>query len=151
VSYPDLPEPFDPEPDEWLAVLREELATMDGERIVLCHSLSCLLWLLHARDGAANLADRVLMVAPPCRWDIPQVARFRPDGVTADDLRRAAAVTRMLCAEPDPYCPAGAATTYGHSLELDFELIPGGGHLNTDAGFGPWPEVEEWALRGQAA
>jgi serine hydrolase len=148
ISYPDLPEPFDPRPDEWLAVLRDELAAMEGERIVLCHSLACLMWLLHAREGATDAAERVLLVAPPCRWDIPQVARFDPGPVTADDVRRAAAVTRMLCAEADPYCPAGAVETYGRPLELDYEVIPGGGHLNPDAGFGPWPEVEAWALRG---
>jgi predicted alpha/beta hydrolase family esterase len=148
VSYPDLPEPFDPQPDEWLAALRDELAAMEGERIVLCHSLSCLMWLLHAREGATDAAERVLLVAPPCRWDIPQVARFQPDGVAADEVRRAAGVTRMLCADADPYCAAGAVETYGRPLELDYEVIPGGGHLNADAGFGPWPEVEAWALQG---
>jgi predicted alpha/beta hydrolase family esterase len=23
--------------------------------------------------------------------------------------------------------------------------MPGGGHLNVDAGFGPWPAMEAWA------
>jgi predicted alpha/beta hydrolase family esterase len=146
VSYPDLPDPFDPHPEPWMAVLRDELAAMDGERVVLCHSLACLLWLLHARSGAASAAERVLLVAPPCAWDIEPVARFRPDGVAPGDVQRAAGLTRMLCAEPDPYCPSGAAVVYGGPLELDYELIPDGGHLNADAGFGPWPEVEEWAL-----
>jgi predicted alpha/beta hydrolase family esterase len=119
---------------------------MEGERVVLCHSLACRLWLLHARDGAAAAAERVLLVAPPCRDDIPAVARFEPRGVVADDVRRAATLTRMLCSDADPYCPAGAVSAYAHPLELDFELIPGGGHLNPDAGYGPWPAVEEWAL-----
>jgi predicted alpha/beta hydrolase family esterase len=113
---------------------------------VLCHSLACTLWMLHARGGASDSADRVLLVAPPCTDDVEAVVRFRPDGVTADDMRRVAAVTKMLCAEQDPYCPAGAAGRFGDPLELDYELIPDGGHLNTDAGYGPFPKVEEWAL-----
>jgi hypothetical protein len=145
VRYPDLPEPFDPEPREWLTALRPELAALDGERIVLCHSLACLLWLLHARDGG-DTVDRVLLVAPPCTDDVEPVVRFRPDGVTAAQVRGAARSTRMLCSDADPYCPAGAASTFGESLQLDYEVIPGGGHLNTDAGYGPWPDVEEWAL-----
>jgi predicted alpha/beta hydrolase family esterase len=146
VSYPDLPDPYDPHPEPWLAALDKELAAMDGERVVLCHSLACLLWLLHARNGGADSAERVLLVAPPCAWDIEPVARFRADGVTADDVRRAAGRTRMLCAEGDPYCTRGAAGLYGEPLELEYELVPAGGHLNADAGFGPWPAVEEWAL-----
>jgi hypothetical protein len=146
VSYPDLPDPFDPKPDEWLAALQPELAAMDGERIVLCHSLACLVWLLNARAGATDVAERVLLVAPPCTDEVEPVARFRADGVTPRDVERAARTTRMLCSEADPYCPAGAAAIFGEPLALDYGVIPGGGHLNTEAGYGPWPDVKRWAL-----
>jgi uncharacterized protein len=148
VRYPELPDPFDPKPDEWLAALQPELAALDGERIVLCHSLACLLWLLNARDGASDAAERVLLVAPPCTDEVEQVARFRPDGVTAEHVRAAANVTRMVCSDEDPYCPAGAAAVFGDPLQLHYQVLPRAGHLNTDAGFGPWPEVEAWALGG---
>ena len=118
---------------------------MEGERIVLCHSLACLLWMLHARDGG-DPVDRILLVAPPCTEEVEQVARFRPDGVTAAHICAAAKTTRMLCSDADPYCPGGAAATFGDPLELDYEVIAGGGHLNTDAGYGPWPLVEDWSL-----
>jgi predicted alpha/beta hydrolase family esterase len=146
VRYPELPNPFDPDPGEWLAALQPELAALAGERVVLCHSLACLLWLLNARDGAADVADRVLLVAPPCAQDIAPIRRFRTEAVQPGQVRAAARQTRMLCSDKDPYCPAGAAATFGIPLELDYEVIPGGGHLNTDAGYGPWPDVERWAL-----
>jgi predicted alpha/beta hydrolase family esterase len=145
VLYPDLPDPFDPYPEPWLDALRGQLAAMDGERVVLCHSLACLLWLLHARDGGESV-DRVLLIAPPCTDEVEPVVRFRPDGVRADDVRRAAGATRMFCSDDDPYCPAGAAMVFGEPLELDYEVIAGRGHLNPDAGYGPFPAVEEWAL-----
>jgi predicted alpha/beta hydrolase family esterase len=146
VRYPDLPDPFDPAPDEWLRAIDRELAAMGGERIVLCHSLACLLWLRHAQRGGEPRVARVLLVAPPRVDDVPAVVRFQADGVTADDVRAAAGRTLMLCSDNDPYCPEGAATVFGAPLELDFELLPGRGHLNPDAGFGPWPAVEAWAL-----
>jgi predicted alpha/beta hydrolase family esterase len=148
VRFPELPDPYDPTPDEWLAALQPELAALAGERIVVCHSLGCLLWLLNARDGATDVADRVLLVAPPCTDEVEPVVRFRPDGVDASHVRTAARATRMLCSDADPYCPAGAAARFGDPLGLDYQVVPGGGHLNTDAGYGPWPEVEEWALGG---
>jgi uncharacterized protein len=112
---------------------------------VLCHSLGCLLWLLHARQGGAA-ADRVLLVAPPCTDELPAVVRFRPDGVTAAQVHAAAGETLMLCSDADPYCPAGAVATFAVPLGVEYELIAGGAHLNTDAGYGPWPRVEDWAL-----
>jgi len=146
VSYPELPDAYDPQPDRWLAALQRELAALEGERIVLCHSLACLLWLLNARAGATAVADRVLLVAPPCTDEVDAVVRFRADGVTAEHVRVAARSTRMLCSDADPYCPAGAPAIFGEPLELDYSVIRGGGHLNTDAGYGPWPDVEAWAL-----
>jgi hypothetical protein len=29
-------------------------------------------------------------------------------------------------------------------LKVDLDVIPGGAHLNTDAGYGPWPAVLDW-------
>lgn len=88
----------------------------------------------------------MLLVAPPCTDAVAAVVRFRPKGVTAAHVADAAAHTRMLCSDADPYCPAGAAATFGDPLGLDYHVIPGGGHLNVDAGYGPFPAVEEWAL-----
>lgn len=67
--YPQLPSPDEPRLDDWLDVLVGEWAQMgDGERVVVAHSPSCLLW-LHAatRHPFDPVADRVLLVAPPGR------------------------------------------------------------------------------------
>lgn len=147
MSYPELPDKYDPCPEAWLEALQPELAALEGERIVLCHSLACLLWLLNARAGASDVADRVLLVAPPCTSEVEAVVRFQPRGVTAADVRRAAASTLMFWGEPDPYCPATAIVAFQGLFE-NVRAFPGGGHLNTDAGYGPFPDVESWALAG---
>ena len=64
---------------------------------------------------------------------------------TAADMARAARSTRLVCSDDDPYCPEGAAALYGRPLELPVDLQPGRGHLNVDAGFGPWPAMEAFA------
>lgn len=67
VRHPQLPDPFTPSLWDWLDVIRQELAMLTpGDRVVACHSLSCLAWghvapslEAHERPG------RVCWVAPP--------------------------------------------------------------------------------------
>jgi len=144
VAYPDLPDAEMPSLRSWRERLQGELEALpDGETIVVCHSLSCLLWLHHVGDGGAQ-ADRVLLVAPPSESaGVPQIAAFFPA-----PLPRLTAGARLVCSDNDPYCPEGAATLYGSTLDIPVDVVPGGGHLNPDAGYGPWPAVEAWCLDG---
>lgn len=146
VRYPNLPDPFDPKPEAWEAVLRDELAMLEGERVLLCHSLGCLLWLRHASHAEGREAERVLLVAPPCTDSVAPVVEFRRFEPRPEAIRAAAAQTLVVHSDDDPYCPAGAHATFVEPLGLPGELVPGGGHLNVDAGYGAWPFVEDWAL-----
>ena len=146
VSYPHLPDPFDPHPADWLRALDDELSLLD-EPVVLCHSLACLLWLrATARPASGRLASRVLLVAPPHRDDLEPVARFLDHGARPRDISRAAGETLIVCSDDDPHGPPGALPTYAEPLGIPAHVMPGTGHVNTDAGFGEWPEVEGWAL-----
>ena len=146
VSYPHLPDPFDPHPADWLRALDDELALLDAP-VVLCHSLACLLWLLAAaRPTEKSLASRVLLVAPPWRDDLEPVARFLDHGARARDITRAARDTLIVCSDDDPYCPPGAIETYAEPLGIEANLIPGAGHINPETGYGEWPWGEAWTL-----
>jgi len=153
VRYPALPDCDTPCPDQWGAALRDELAAMTGgERVVICHSLACVLWVREARGLPPELrADRCLLVAPPCpSAGIEELVRFYPTGADRDAISNAAATTRLVCSDADPYCRDGAQIHWGMPLGLEADVLVGAGHVNSDAGFGPWPEVEEWALGRRA-
>lgn len=99
---------------------------------------------------------RVLLVAPPCpESGVAQIEPFFPAPVSRAAVAAAAGETRIVCADADPCCPVagGAAALYAEPLDVPAEIVPGGGHLNADAGLGPWPELEAWCLgaRAQAA
>src|SRR5687767_873815 len=146
VSYPHLPDPFDPHPADWDRALDEELSLLDAP-VVLCHSLACLLWLRRAaRPLEEPLASRVLLVAPPFREDLEPVARFLDHGARARDVSRAADETLIVCSDDDPYCPPGAVAIYAEPLGIPAHVIPGAGHINPEAGYGEWPEAAHWAL-----
>lgn len=148
VSFPDLPDPDQPQLHSWQDALTRELDALASPPVVLCHSLACLLWLHHAHGGGAP-ASRVLLVAPPS----PEIAleplqSFLPPPLDAGALAASAPDgARLVCSDNDQYCPEGAANAYAR-LAVPTDVLPGTGHLNPDAGYGPWPAIEAWARDG---
>ena len=147
VRYPDLPDPDRPKVDAWSEVLHEQLAAMRGERIVLCHSLACLLWAHEAaRIADAGPADRGLLVTPPCPVSVIYGAEwFYPTPLDPEAVAASARELRVVATDNDPYCPAGAAHSFAGPLHAAVDVLPGAGHINVEAGYGPWPAVEAWA------
>ena len=120
-----------------------------GERVVVCHSLGCMLWLHHcARATPAQQVDRVLLVAPPSPGVLWRaVESFRPPALRPEALAAVARCgVRLVCSDGDPYCPEGGRALFATPLELEFDLIPGGGHLSEADGYGPWPSMTAWCL-----
>jgi hypothetical protein len=147
VSYPDLPAPDAPRLDSWLEALDRELRDPE-DLVVVCHSLACVLWFQHSRRApAAEPAARVLLVAPPSpSVKLPGARGFFPLSVEPGDVSRAAGSTLVVWSDDDPYCPEGAERLYAGPLDLRSCVVHGRGHINPDAGFGPWPAVERWCL-----
>jgi predicted alpha/beta hydrolase family esterase len=151
VDYPQLPEPDDPDLARWRAELRTLLAGPRGQRVtVVCHSLACALW-MHAvaRGDVVVPVERALLVAPPSAGFLrqqPPVAAFAPPRLTHGQPAGAAGRTRIVCSDDDPVCPEGAVAEFGVPLGLPADVVTGGGHLNPDAGYGPWPSVLDWCL-----
>jgi predicted alpha/beta hydrolase family esterase len=159
VLYPQLPDPDRPSYAAWSAALEAQLAAMaDGaggearaERVVVCHSLSCLLWLRTAAErpvGARPRADRLLLVAPPAPEQLPEAgAAFRVEAPDGEAARRSATTRiRLACGEGDPYDPDGRARAWGDPLGADVDVLAGAGHVNPDSGYGPWPAALAWCL-----
>ncbi|MER6358359.1 alpha/beta hydrolase [Streptomyces sp. NPDC001634] len=149
VTYPQLPDPDDPDLEVWLGELARHLDGLPGggERVVLAHSASAVLWLHAVARGTKGLdVDRVLLVAPPSGSVLlryPEVAAFAPpplDGLTLPGP------TRLVAGDDDPYCPEGVQAVFGDPLGITAEIVPGAAHLDLDAGYGSWPAVLEWCL-----
>jgi predicted alpha/beta hydrolase family esterase len=139
VHFPDLPDADQPHLPAWLEVLAREMDQFAVPPVVICHSAACVLWLHHVARGGKP-AERVLLVAPPSLAGVPEPLEhfFPAPEVELDNAR-------LVCAENDPYCPEGAADVY---RGLPTDLLSGQGHINPDAGYGPWLAVEAWAREG---
>lgn len=122
-----------------------------GERVVVAHSLSCLLWLHAAARGLVDPpADRVLLVAPPspeATASYPEIAGFVAPLDPASAHASSRAAVRLVASDRDEYSTEGSAhDVYGEPLGLDSEVLVGAGHLTIDDGYGPWPAVLAWCL-----
>jgi predicted alpha/beta hydrolase family esterase len=149
VIYPQFPDADAPKLESWVALLRAELKQLgSGERIVICHSLGCLLWFHHVIGASPDhVVDRVLLVSPPSPTILwPAIEHFAPPAqLEGEHLRRAAdAGTRIVASANDPYCPESARSLYATPLGLDIDVLPTGGHLSEGDGYGPWPSVVAW-------
>jgi predicted alpha/beta hydrolase family esterase len=150
VVYPQLSNPDAPDYDDWVGELRGHLAALGdgGERVAICHSMSCLLWLKCAGTGR-GVVDRLLLVSPPDSAKLPPGGQdFRvdlPPGFDADAVRASSKTPiRIVCSDNDPYNPAGAGEMYARAIGADVDILPGAGHIAMDDGYGPWAAVDEW-------
>lgn len=158
VGRPTLRPAFDdvdrPDLAGWLAALRAAVQALPETGYdVVAHSLGAVLWLHHvAQANDAPRPDRVLLVAPPSpALDEPRIAEFLPPPTDVDVVRHSAEGTVLVGGEGDPFCPEGTAAAYGVPLRIAVTVVEGGGHLNPQWGFGPWPAVLAWCGRDNLA
>jgi len=143
-----------PDFDDWHAALRRSLDTLPADGFdIVAHSLGAVLWLHHVVEpGDTPRPARVLLVAPPSpRTSIAEIAAFFPPPLHIDALRNGAGGTVLVAGDDDPYLPEGIAAAYGLPLEMATTVIPTGGHLSTNTGYGPWPAVLDWCSRDDLA
>jgi predicted alpha/beta hydrolase family esterase len=150
VLYPGLPEPDAPLYERWEASLHHYLGQLSGhERVVVCHSLACLLW-FRAAPGLSEdeRVDRLLLVSPPASDRVPESgAGFRLAAFDAESVRASVrGEIAIACSDADPYNPATAQHLYGSSLGIDSVVFEGAGHITPDRGFGHWQFAEDWCL-----
>ncbi|WP_255820923.1 alpha/beta hydrolase [Agromyces endophyticus] len=113
-------------------------------------------------DATGPAAARVVLVAPPSDGFLeqtPEIAGFIAGGTDADDDARAGVAAALAAAsleapivvqsDADPCSPAGT-TSFADAFELDRVIVPGGGHLTIEDGFGPLPLVLDLVLEVEA-
>jgi len=154
VRHPEFADLDNPDLDDWLRALRRSLAGLpDDGYDVVAHSLGAVLWLHHVNAPSDSpRAARVLLVAPPSpSTSIPEIAAFYPPPMDIDTVRHSADGTVLVGSDNDEYLPEGIAAAYGVPLKIATTIFTGAGHLNTESGYGEWPNVLDWCGRDNLA
>ncbi|PLZ02246.1 alpha/beta hydrolase [Burkholderia sp. WAC0059] len=119
----------------WGRALADLLARERGPFLLAAHSFGCLVAahaLLHGTTGA-DVAG-VLFVAPAS----PRKFQF----AGAFEARRLGVPSILIGSETDPWMPLAEARELARRLGSAFVNLGDAGHVNTAAGFGPWPRAK---------
>jgi predicted alpha/beta hydrolase family esterase len=145
-----------PDRAEWAAMLKAYVLADERPAIIIAHSLGCIATAMLIAD--AELADAgparsrvagAVLVAPADteRPDVdPVLADFTPIPKGALGIP-----TLVIASSNDPYCAVERARSFADRWKADLHILQQAGHINTEAGFGAWPEgwelVEGWIAR----
>jgi uncharacterized protein len=143
---PDLPGPTAPERDVWVAALADMMTAAQPARITfVCHSLGC--WAvdhLLAQRGAGGV-HAALLVAPPSPFLLFEpVESFLPPPRLPHAWAPLAARALVVGSDNDEFTVAEEFDEIASTLGVPCQIIPGAGHINVAAGYGPWPFALEW-------
>ncbi len=148
VAFPELSAPLAPQKDVWVAELGAVVAdaARRGERVsFLCHSLGC--WAvdhLLAEHGSDHV-HAALLVAPPSPFLVFEpVDSFLPPPRRRDAWAPLKTRTLLVSSDNDDYASSEEIEDVARQLDVSYRLVPGAGHINVAAGYGPWPFVLDW-------
>ncbi|MDD3770210.1 MAG: alpha/beta hydrolase [Sulfuricurvum sp.] len=142
VAFPQFSDNLRPDKEVWV---REALDALDDLRpdVVVCHSLANILW-FHLCSRRNFRVKKLLLCSPPRDLgEYPEVATFFPAPLP-ESLRTEEAL--MVVSDNDPYMSLRESESLAESLGVALHVLHDAGHINTAAGFGPWPWVKEWVL-----
>ncbi len=121
--------------ERWSKAVAEVLARERGPLVLAAHSYGCLAT-AHALIRSAPTIDvaGVLFVAPASPEKFASAGRF--------GARRLAVPSILVGSENDPWMPLPQARELARRLGSAFFNLGAAGHINTAAGFGPWPRAK---------
>ena len=94
-----------------------------------------------------DVAHAALLVAPPSPYLLFEpVQTFLPPPMSPDAWASIASRTVLVGSDDDDYAGSDEHAEIARTLGIEHRVIPGGAHLNTDAGFGPWKLPNDWLV-----
>lgn len=125
--------------EDWVRTLDAAIAEEPAPAIVVAHSLGCIAVAHWAARHPRPVAG-ALLVAPPDveRADMPaEVRGFAPVPRTPLPFR-----SLLVASDNDEWVTMDRAAHFARAWGSELVRAGAAGHINTAAGFGPWPQGE---------
>ena len=127
-----------PERSAWVSRLDEYIGKDPNDTILVAHSLGCSTVAAWAAQNAGSRVAGALLVAPADLDRIDLVAELRLFGPMP--LNPLPFKSIVVASDNDPYVTLDRARHFADRWGSTLIPIGACGHINSDAGFGPWPE-----------
>ncbi|RTL45742.1 MAG: alpha/beta hydrolase [Burkholderiales bacterium] len=139
-------DPSQPDLERWAERIQRTIdAAGPGDWLAVAHSFGCLALARHLADHPDSAVREALLVAPaePDKFGIAE-------SLPHERLPRR---TRLIASSTDPWMSAASAARWAHRWGASFSNLGPVGHINAEAGFGPFPIAKSWveAARARAA
>jgi len=120
----------------WMQELQDTLVEFQPD-IVICHSLANTLWFhLCNEKNKLREIEKLYLVAPPSlTCNIPELKEFFP---LETPKKLYAKEVLLITSTDDPYLTNDEAKMLQKTLKVEMKVIPNGGHINADSGYGEW-------------
>ena len=131
-----------PRCSDWAKNLETAIAAADSPVVLVAHSMGCAA-VIHWAAGAGSGNKRVaaaLLVSPP---DVEaETIPVGPTGFAPYPLDRLPFKSVAVVSTNDPFVTLERANRFAASWGSELVILESAGHINTDSGYGPWPEGE---------
>jgi predicted alpha/beta hydrolase family esterase len=124
--------------DVWTGEMDETLKTVSGPKVLICHSLGCLLVSEWSRDHRDPDVLGAFLVAPPD----PLSPNF-PSGIVGfggNDSAKLPFASLVVASTDDPYATASYSELIAAEWGSGFENVGAKGHINAASDLGMWDE-----------
>lgn len=127
-----------PQRDEWVAELDAAIAACDGPPVLLAHSLGCMLVAQWAQSGSPLQIAGAMLVAPS---DV-EADSYPVDanGFAPVPMATLPFPSLVVASTNDEYTSLDRSRAFAAAWGSEIVEVIDAGHLNGDAGYGPWPE-----------
>lgn len=128
-----------PDRAEWVATIEAAVAATPGPLVLAGHSLGCTTLAHWAASTAHAARVRGVMMVAPSDVEAPSY----PSGTTGFapvPLARLPFASLVVTSSDDPYVSLARARHFAAAWGSELLDVGAAGHLNSDAGYGPWPE-----------
>lgn len=147
VKMPNLSDPDHPDREKWLGEIIENMQTMEGDTVIVAHSL-----------GVTSALDYLEVANHPLKG-LVSVSGFADDyglelnsyflkekSIDFEKVNKNIGKAFVFYGDDDPYVPQSSLHKLASDLNVDPVIIPKGGHLNAAAGFTEFPQLLEAVL-----
>src|SRR6201995_262644 len=121
----------DPHLPEWSARVRREIARATGSTFIAAHSFGALAAIQAASDYAERISGALLVA--PADPEHFGVAEFLP-------IKRMTFPIIVVGSTDDRWLSIETAERWARLWGAEFVNLGAAGHINSESGFGPWPE-----------